>query len=128
MIFYIVYEMYYDISYPHKLCYRIRKVLHQFGRKAYGLVHHCVATQENEPCNFIDFIWLGDDWKYLFSISNFVLIFNHLCCHIKNHSSDAPSSPEYEFQGVSPHVFCLHNIGKLIHDQGIYNKSTKFFT
>ena len=65
---------------------------------------------------------------HLFSISDFMFRSDILCCHIKEHSYDAPSSPEDELQGASPHAFCLHNIENLIHDQGIYNNSTKFFT
>ena len=103
-------------------------VSHQFGKKVYDWVHHYVTTLEIEPVDFIDVLWLGDDCIDLFSISDFMFIYDILCCHIKNHSYDAPSSPEDEIQGVSPHVFCLHNIGKMIRDQGIYNNSTKFFT
>ena len=51
-----------------------------------------------------------------------------LCCHIKEHSHDDPSSPEDELHGASPHSFCLHNIENMIHDQGIYNKYIIFFT
>ena len=51
-----------------------------------------------------------------------------LCFQIKKHSYDAPSFPEDELQGASPDAFLLHNIEKLIHDQGIYKKYTNFLT
>ena len=122
------YELIYNISEPHKLYYRIRKVSHQFGNKFHDRVHHYATTLEIEPADFIDVLWLGDDCRYIFSISDFMFRYDILCCHIKNHSYYSPSSPEHELQVGSPHVFCLHNIGKLIHDQGIYNNFTKFFT
>ena len=71
-------------------------------------------------------LWLGDDCTYLFLKFDFMLISDILCFHIKKHSYDVPSSLEDELQGVSPHVFCLHSIGKPIHDQDIYNNSTNF--
>ena len=122
------YELIYNISEPHKIYYRIRKVSHQLRKKVHDQIHHCATTLEIEPANFIDVLWLGDDCTNLLSISDFMFRSDILCCHIKTHSYDAPSSPEDELQWVSHHVFCLHNIGKLIHDQGIYNNSTKFFT
>ena len=69
--------------------------------------------------DFIDVLWLGDYCTYLFSIYDFMLIYDILCFHIKNHSYDSPSSPEDELQGTSCHAFSLHNIENPIHDQGI---------
>ena len=83
---------------------------------------------EIEPVDFIDVLWLGDDCINLFSISNFMFRYDILCCHIKEHSYDSPSSLEDELQGASPHSFFLHNIENMIHDQGIYNNYTNFFT
>ena len=103
-------------------------ISHHFGKNVHDRVHHYATTLEIEPGDFIDFLCLGDGCTYLFSIFDFMFRFDILCCHIKKHSYDSPSSPEDELQGVSPHVFCLDNIGKLIHDQGIYNNCTKFFT
>ena len=123
----VTHELISDISEPHKLYYKIIKVSYQFGKKVYDWIHHYAVTLDIEPTNFIDVIWLGDDCTYLFSIYEFMFKFDILCCHIKNHSYDAPSWPEDELQGASPHAFCLHNIEKLIDDQGIYNNSTKFF-
>ena len=122
------YELIYDISEPHNMYYRIIKVSYQFGKKVHDHVRHYEATLEIEPVDFIDVIWLRDDCIDLFSISDFIFIYDILCCHIKYHSYDAPSSLKYEIQGTSPHAFCLHNIENLIHDQGIYNNSTKVFT
>ena len=97
-------------------------------KKFHDRIHHYAATLEIEPVDFTDVLWLGDDCTYLFSISNFMFRCDILCFHINNNSYDSPSSPEDELQGASPHAFCLHNIENMIHDQGIYNKSTNFFT
>ena len=95
-------------------------------KKVYDWVHHYAATLEIVHVDFIDVLRLGDDCADIFCISYFMLRYDILCCHIKKHSYDSPSSPEDELQGVSPHVFCLHSIGKPIHDQDIYNNSTNF--
>ena len=122
------YELIFDISETNNIYYRIIKVSLQFGKNIHDRVHHYAATLEIEPINFIDVLWLGDYCTYLFSIYDFMFRSNILCFHINKNSYDAPLSPEDELQGVSPHVFCLHGIGKLIHDQSIYNNSTNFFT
>ena len=125
-LFVAPYDIISGISDPNNLYYINRKVSHQFGKKFHDRVHHYAAKLVIVPSNFIDVFWLGDDCADLFSISDFMFRYDILCCHIKEHSYDSPSSLEYELQGASPHAFCLHSIGKLIHDQGIYNNSTKF--
>ena len=122
------YELISDISEPNNLYYIIIKVSHKFGKKVHDQVHQYAAKLEIVSANLIDVIWLGDDCTDLFSISDFMFRYDILCCHIKEHSYDSPSSPKDELQGASPHSFCLHRIENMIHDQGIYNKYTKFFT
>ena len=80
------YDLIYDISEPHKLYYRIIKVSHHFGKKVHDRFHHYGATLEIEPINFADVLWLGDDCIDLFSISDFILRYDILCCHINNNS------------------------------------------
>ena len=118
-------DLVYYISEPHKLYYLIRKVSHHFGKKVHDQVHHYAATLEIELAHFIDVLWLGDDWTYIFYIYDFMFISDILCCHMKKHSYVSPSSPKDELQGASPHAFCLHCIENMIHDKGIYNKYKK---
>ena len=46
MIFYIVHEIYSNISEPHEIFYIFIKVLHQIGKKIHDFVHDMAATHE----------------------------------------------------------------------------------
>ena len=102
------YDLISDISEPHKLYYIIINVSRHFGKKVHDWVHHYVATLEIELIDFIDVLWLGYDCTDLLSIYDFMFRYDILCCHIKKHSYDGPSSPEDELQGVSLHVFFIY--------------------
>ena len=73
--------------------------------KVYDWVHHYATTQEIEPVDFIGVLWLRGDCTDIFFISDFMFRYDILCCHIKEHPHDAPSSQEDELQGDSPHAF-----------------------
>ena len=104
------YELIFGTLDPHKNYYRIIKLSHQFGKTVHDRVHHYATTLKIVPTNFNDALLLADDCTDLFSIYDFMFISDILCCHIKENSCGAPSSPKDELQGDSPHAFCLHGI------------------
>ena len=53
LIFYSMYDIYYDISEPHDICYRFMKVRHQIGRK----IHDMEATHNADFVESFYVIW-----------------------------------------------------------------------
>ena len=51
LIFFDIYEIYFDISDPHELCYRVMKVLHEIGKKIHGLIHAMTTCYRVFPDN-----------------------------------------------------------------------------
>ena len=44
LMFYAVYDIYYDILELHEIFYIVLKVIHQIGRKIHGFIHDMEAT------------------------------------------------------------------------------------
>ena len=57
MIFSDGYDIYYDISEPHELCYRDMKALHQIGKNIHRFIHDMEATHEAYFVESFDVIW-----------------------------------------------------------------------
>ena len=99
-------------------------MLHHFGKKIYGLVHHFAVVQEIDYVESFNTLWEGV-CTYLFSFTDYV--FKSEYVGRKNHSYDSPPSSDDEFQEASPHVFCIDYIDALVHDHGVHNFFTKSF-
>ena len=56
MIFSSMYDIYFDISEPHEICYRFMKVLHQIGN-IHGFIHDMAATHDADFVESFDVIW-----------------------------------------------------------------------
>ena len=87
MIFYVVYDMYSDISYPHELCYRVMKVLHQIGRKIHGFIHDMAATHNADFVESFDVI-LERVCRDIVSMVDYAIISEYACRKINSY--DAP--------------------------------------
>ena len=125
LIFYVVYDMNFDISDPHEIFYRVMKVLHQIGRKIHGFIHDMAATHNVDFVESFDVIW-ERVCRGIFSMVDYVIRSNYAC--IKIHSYDAPPSTNDDHQGASPHALCLQHIDALMHDLDIHNLFTKSIT
>ena len=100
LIFYVVYDIYYDILEPHELFYRVMKVLHQIGKNIHGLIHDMEATHEADFVESFDAIW-ERVCKDIFSMIYYSFI--------KILSYDTPPLSNDNNQGASPHVlFTTH--------------------
>ena len=125
LIFYVVYDIYSDISETHELCYRVMKVLHQIGNKIHGLIHDMEARQEVGFVESFDALWEAI-CRDIFSIIYYASRSKYACKKI--HYYDAPPSANDDHQGDSPHVLCLQHIDALMHDLVIHNIFTKSIT
>ena len=125
LIFYIVYDMYSDISEPHELFYRVMKVLHQIGRSIHGFIHDMEATHNADFVESFDVIW-ESVYRDIFSMVDYAIISEY--AFIKINSYDAPPTSNYNHQSASPHDFCLQHFDALMHDLGIHNIFTKSIT
>ena len=57
LIFYVVYDIYYDILKPHDIFYRVMKVLHQIRKKIHGFIHDMEATHKAYFVESFNVIW-----------------------------------------------------------------------
>ena len=57
MIFSVVYDMYYDILYPHEISYKVMNFLHQIGKKIHGFIHDMETTHNGYFVESFDVIW-----------------------------------------------------------------------
>ena len=124
LIFYVVYDIYSDISEPRDLCYRIMNVLHQIGKKIHGLIHDMTTTHEAYFVEYFDVIW-ERVCKDIFSMVDYYI--RYYSCR-KIHSYDSPPSSNDDHQKASPHDVCLQHFDVLMHDLGIHNIFTKSIT
>ena len=107
MIFSVIYEIFYDISYPHELHYRFMKVLHQIGKNIHGFIHDMAATHEVDFVEYFDVI-RERVCRDIFSMIDYASRSEYACN--KRHSYDYPPSTNDDHQGASPHVLCLQHI------------------
>ena len=73
MIFYALYDLYYDISEPHEFFYKFMKVLHQIGKKIHGLIQDMATTHEADFVESFDALWEGV-CRDIFSIIDYASI------------------------------------------------------
>ena len=125
LIFYAVYDFYFDILETHEICYIVMKVLHQIGKRIHDLIHDMAATHEADFVESFDALW-ERVCKDIFSIIDYSSISEY--DYNKNNSYDVPQSYNYGLQGTSPHVLCLQHIDALMHDLGSNNIFTKSIT
>ena len=57
LIFYVVYEIYSEISEPHEIFYIVMKVLHRIGKNIHGFIHDMEAIHEADFVESFDVIW-----------------------------------------------------------------------
>ena len=104
LIFYVVYDLCYDISEPHDIFYIFMRVLHQTGKKIHGLIHDMASTHEVDFVESFDALW-ERVCRDIFYIIDYASISEYGCR--KNHSYDSPPSSNDDLQGASLHGLCL---------------------
>ena len=125
LIFSVVFDLYYGISEPCDIFYRLMKVIHQIGKKIHGLIHDMAAT--HGACFVDSFDVLSEIiCRDIISIIDYASRLEH--AYSKRHSYDSPPSKNDDLQGASPHVLCLQHTNALMHDLGIRNIFTKSLT
>ena len=125
LIFSAIYDIYYDISEPHDLCYKVMKVPHQFGKKIPGFIHDIAVVHEADFVESFDVIW-EIFYRDIFSMIDYASISEYSCSKI--YFYDSPPSANDDHQRASPHDICLQHIDALMHDLSIHNIFTKSIT
>ena len=125
IVFYAIYDIYYDILEPCEIFYRFMKVLQQIGKNIHGFIHHMAATQEEHFVESFNVIW-KIVCRDIFSMVDYDFILEYSCRKI--HSYDSPPSSSDDHQRASPHDLYLQHFDALMHDLGIHNIFTKCMT
>ena len=57
LIFFVVYDIYSNISETREIYYRVMKVLHQIGKNIHAFIHDMAATHETYFVEYFGVIW-----------------------------------------------------------------------